>query len=199
MSDRLRPDHYSSLDAVLETAWQLLTRGFRDRKSDFRIAQVATVDAAGRPSIRSVVLRGFDADARVLRFHTDYRTAKVGVIRDRPQICVHFYDTREKVQLRLDCHARLHHQDAVCSSAWSALQPMSRACYAQDQAPGTIAAAPELATSPAGDQACDAFENFAVVTARIDTLEWLYLSAAGHRRARFAWDAGGDTATWLAP
>jgi hypothetical protein len=40
----------------------------------------------------------------------------------------------------------------------------------------------------------DSREHFAVVTAKVESIDWLELHADGHRRARF--DADG--ATWLA-
>ena len=44
-------------------------------------------------------------------------------------------------------------------------------------------------------------DNFCAILCTAFELEWLYLAAAGHRRARFAWSESGalTTATWLAP
>jgi hypothetical protein len=73
---------------------------------------------------------------------------------------------------------------------------MSRMCYAAPDAPGSpVPAPPPAPTDPEGGR-----ENFCAVLLRVDTLDWLLLAAAGHRRARFAWDADGAlTAAWIAP
>ena len=97
MSGDDRPAHYRDLDAVLPTAWWMLGWGVGDPKADFHIAQVATVDGAGRPTLRSMVLRGVDRDARAIRFHTDHRSGKVGELRTRGEIAALLYDRDEKV------------------------------------------------------------------------------------------------------
>ena len=63
-------------------------------------------------------------------------------------------------------------------------------------APGTAIADP--AAVPLEPGAAGA-THFAVVTCAVRSLEWLYLSAAGHRRARFDFEADPPGATWLVP
>ena len=199
MSNRVGAAHYHDLDAVLRAAWSMLERGVGDRKAEFHIAQVATIDDAGSPSIRSVVLRGFDRDRHTLRFHTDSRSCKVTEIQAQPALAVHFYDRTEKLQLRLSCHAKVHTRDDVTAAAWEAMRPMSRECYGQHWAPGTQLREPDLSSEMLAKEVLNAFDNFAVVIARIHTLQWLYLSSSGHRRARFDFRAGQEMRTWLAP
>ena len=199
MSNRLQPKHYTDLDSVLSTAWRLLSRGARDTKFDGHIVHVATVTGEGFPTIRSVVLRGFDQRTRTLRFHTDSRSRKSSEVFERPQIAAHLYAKRQKIQLRMLCRATLHHRDTASSAAWRSMQEMSRRCYHQVQPPGTVLEAPTMVTSESDLDADRAYDNFAVVAATIQKLEWLYLSAAGHRRALFDWRNGKETATWLAP
>lgn len=198
LSDRLRRAHYHDLEAVLEAAWALLDGGANDRRSGFHIAQVATIDEGGVPSLRSVVLRGFDPRSRVVRFHTDGRSRKVREITARPKIAMHLYDRSEKIQLRLICEARVHRRDTVSETAWRGMQTMSRVCYAQNFAPGSVLQTPQSASTELLDTAI-AEQNFAVVTAQILSLEWLYLSAEGHRRARFDWNGSAEMRSWLAP
>ena len=199
MSNRLQPSHFHNLEDALKAAWSLLGKGARNARSSFHVMQIASVTADGLPAIRSVVLRGVDAANRTIRFHTDSRSPKANEIFERPQIAAHFYSPKEKVQLRLQCRAQLHHHDAWSSSAWRHLQEMSRECYRQARPPGALLETPAHASfEPACDQQ-EAYDNFAVVTARIQRLEWLYLSSQGHRRARFEWPRGRQVATWLAP
>ena len=47
------------------------------------------------------------------------------------------------------------------------------------------------------EQSEEGYKNFTVIQCKIKTIEWLYLAAKGHRRARFDIDNSKDT--WLVP
>ena len=47
------------------------------------------------------------------------------------------------------------------------------------------------------EQSEDGYKNFTVIKCNIKSIEWLYLAAKGHRRAKFDIDA--QTETWLVP
>ena len=198
MSNRLQPRHYNDLDAILPAAWDLLARGARDRKSEFHILHLSTITADGFPSSRSVVLRGFDEQARSIQFHTDSRSEKAAEIFERPHVAIHAYSQAEKVQLRMQCRASFHHCDALTGAAWRTMHDMSRQCYTQDVSPGSPIETPTSGALNTEEGESKPYENFAVVIAMIQRLEWLYLSAAGHRRALFDWRHGELQKTWLA-
>jgi pyridoxamine 5'-phosphate oxidase len=199
MNDRQKTPNYGDLDAAVETAWRLLAEGVKTSRSECHILNLATVTDDGLPSIRSVVIRGFDARTRSIRFHTDYRSKKLSEITQRPYVVAHLYALREKVQLRMLCRATVDHGNSKTSAAWRSMKAMSRRCYGQLQAPGTAIEAPELIAMEPLAFVDATHENFAVVTAKIQTLDWLYLDAAGHRRAFFDWRNGAEIRTWLAP
>jgi hypothetical protein len=157
---------------------------------------VATTGLDGRPQVRTVVLRGLDVASRSLRFHTDRRSGKFGELSADPRIAVLGYDAGRKVQLRIGGVATLHADSDVAERAWAGSRPMSMMCYRQARSPGSALFTAQIddATLP------DGRENFTVVVVTITEVEWLYLAAQGHRRARFTW--GPDealSATWLAP
>jgi hypothetical protein len=182
-------------DALAEAMW-MLARGVADRRAALHTPTLATRAAGGAPALRTVVLRGFDPAERLLRFHTDRRSAKAGEIAADPRVALHGYDPAAQVQLRIAGVASLHLDDAVADAAWAGSRTMSRMCYAAPDAPGRpVPAPPPAPTDPEGGR-----ENFCAVLLRVDTLDWLLLAAAGHRRAHFAWDAQGAlTAGWVAP
>ena len=194
------PDFYDDLDASLAEAWHLLIRAAVDRRSPVHTIAIATVGLDGRPKVRTVVLRHTDAPARCLRFHTDARSEKFAEFAANPAVQVLAYDPARKIQLRLSGSALLHRGDDVARAAWQRSQPQSRQCYRQDAAPGTrgspSSAAPDALLAPA---AHDGEENFTAVEIAIEEIEWLYLAAPGHRRARFRWPDGQLDAVWLAP
>ncbi|MCA4920137.1 MAG: pyridoxamine 5'-phosphate oxidase family protein [Roseomonas sp.] len=191
-----RPAFADDLSAGLQEAFRLLANAVPDRRSPLHTPTLASLDYAGAPSLRTVVLRGFDAGARSLRFHTDRRSDKAhGIARD-PRVMMHFYDAALHVQMRVAGQAVLHLDDAVADAAWAASQRSSRMCYAAPDAPSAIVAAPP----PAPKDSDIGRPHFAAVVIGFHRLEWLWLAAAGHQRARFSWDEAGNlTAEWIAP
>ncbi len=191
-----RPAFVDDLSASLQEAFRLLANAVPDRRSPLHTPTLASLDDAGAPSLRTIVLRGFDAGARSLRFHTDRRSDKArGIARD-DRVMMHFYDAALHVQIRVAGRAALHLDDAVADDAWAASQRSSRMCYAAPDASGAIVASP-----PAAPKDSDIGRpHFAAVVIGFHCLEWLWLAAAGHQRARFSWDEAGDlTAEWIAP
>lgn len=191
-----RPAFADDLSVSLQEAFRLLANAVPDRRSPLHTPTLASLDDAGAPSLRTVVLRGFDAHGRMLRFHTDRRSDKAhGIARD-PRVMMHFYDAALHIQIRVAGRAALHLDDAVADAAWAASRSSSRMCYAAPDAPSAIVAAP-----PAAPQDSDIGRpHFAAVVIGFHRLEWLWLAAAGHQRARFIWDEAGKlTADWIAP
>lgn len=193
------PAFYDDLGATLAEAWRLLERGAADRRSGFHTPVLASLRADGRPAARTVVLRAADPEARILRFHTDRRSRKYREIAAEPRVAMQFYDPGAKVQLRIDGRATVHADDALARQAWTGSRPMSRACYGVAPGPGTEIGRPAEAVIDPVDGGEAGREHFAAVTVDIESIEWLYLAAAGHRRARFRWNSGVVSATWLVP
>jgi hypothetical protein len=191
-----RPPPPATPEEALADAFRLLSRGVADRRSPFHAPTLATRGTDGAPTLRTVVLRSFDPTARVVRIHTDRRSGKVAEIAADPRAALHVYDAGGQVQVRIAGVATLHVDDAVAQAAWAASREMSRMTYATPHAPG----APVEEPPGAPQDATGAEVNFAAVTLRIDAMDWLLLAAAGHRRARFAWDEAGVVSSgWVAP
>lgn len=192
---------FSSLDAA--ATWQrvaaALVAAAASSRHPFHLLSVATVDAAGAAAARTVVLRGFDAANREVRFHTDIRSGKAAAIRRDARVSLHWYAPHTKPQIRIPATASLHHADDIAFQAWRASPPMSRACYTAAHAPGEpLASFPAAPSAPAaGDDT--GLANFCVVRCRFESVELLALHAAGHQRVRI--DVASNPVTWtiLAP
>lgn len=198
------PSHYDDLDGSLAEAFRLLARGAADRRSAMHTPCVASVGLDGGPQLRSMVLRGFEPALRRLRLHTDRRSGKVAEFARLPLAAFHAYDPGAKVQLRADCRVELLNTGPLADAAWSASTRAARVCYRIEPGPGTpIPSGGGYDWRAAADGAGEAEAgraSFAIVLLTIDRLEWLFLHAAGHRRAEYRWDeAGGLAARWLAP
>jgi pyridoxine/pyridoxamine 5'-phosphate oxidase len=189
------PPWYDDLDGSLAEGWGLLVRGAVDRRSPMHTVAVATVDAEGLPSVRTVVLRAADPSRWRIRFHTDARSRKVAELARRPTVAVLAYHPAAKIQLRLTGRVRvLAGRDAA--PIWAQVTPHGRQCYRVAKAPG------EPIASPAEGALLDADgqDRFRAVEVDVSMIEWLYLAAAGHRRARFRRDPDGRIAgEWLVP
>lgn len=163
------------------------------------LVTVATVGQDGSPASRTVVLRGFDAVRRELRFHTDIRSPKAGQIARDGRVALHWYDARARLQIRIAALAVVHHADPVARDAWLASRPTSRACYGSAAAPGTPL--PEFTAAPEPLDAADSagLATFAVIRCRFTAVELLALHAAGHERILLRLDGDSPTGTILAP
>ena len=196
----------ATLDAVLADIWARLVRGGADRRSAFHTPVVASIGADGIPQQRVMVLRKCVEANATMRFHTDLRSAKVREIGSGGPVSVLGYDAGAKIQIRASGHGLLSDTDEIANAAWIASSPSSRRCYLTRYAPGSVAdkpmsglpaalenRVPERSETEAGRV------NFAVLTVRLDTLEWLYLAHDGQVRARFAHGEGGWKGEWLIP
>jgi pyridoxamine 5'-phosphate oxidase len=195
------PSFYNDLTETLSESWRLIARGVADRRSSFHHPTVATLGSDGRPRLRTVILRGCDVSSRTLRFHTDDRSEKVQEIANDSRVGLHFYDPTAKIQIRLDGIATLHRDDAVADTAWVATRTFSRQCYGIQPGPGVLLSDGKDFTLPETTDAATApgRANFCPITVEIKSLEWLYLAAAGHRRARYTWDGTAVSPQWLTP
>lgn len=196
------PSFANSLDATHREAFRILARAVADRRAPMHTPTVSTLGLDGRPRARVVVLRGFDASARTLRFHTDVRSEKFHELSADPRIAMLFYDVALKVQIRIEGVASLHHGDAVADKAWQESQAMSRHCYATTPAPGSAIVEGHAFHVPVGRELTDDGKpHFVAVVIKFDRLEWLWLGSDGHRRARFIWRAGENEpqSEWLVP
>lgn len=196
------------LDAVLVDIWQRLGRAAKDRRAAMHTPVVATITAGGYPSQRVMVLRAFDRASATLRFHTDARAAKVDQVGDGSPVSVLAYDPGAKRQFRLSGIARIETDSVAADGAWAEATLFARRCYLADPAPGTLSNAP-VSGLPADiegrkpdddDEVAPGRANFALLMAKIDTVEFLHLAHTGHRRALFRQaDDGQWHGQWLVP
>lgn len=200
-----KPAHYTRLDAAETTAWDMLEAAAASAKPAFHTPVLASVAPDGAPQARTVVLRGADRTARTLRFHTDARSPKADAIGADSRVEIVFYDADAKVQVRIAATAQVLTEGSAREAAWEASGSGSKVCYLAVAAPGTPHATPTSGLPPHADggQRLDektleeGRENFAVLHVAVERLDWLYLAAAGHRRARIDYAAG--TRTWVVP
>ncbi len=193
-----------TLDGILDDCLTELRAGVKAAAHAWHTAVLATVDN-GRPSARTVVVRYVADDMTRIVCHTDARSAKCGQLLTTPAASWLLYDASRKIQLRLSGPAELHSDDSLADRRWSESRLGSRRCYLA-AAPGSELDAPTSPLPvdlrdrrPDADEAQPGRSNFAVIVGHVDRLDWLLLTADGHRRARFAYRAGRWDGGWRAP
>ena len=199
------PDFYNYLDKVYLKIWDLLNSGLLDRDSDYHLP----VFICGEGKVfdgRTVVLRGFEEKNKVLWFHTDIRSKKIKILRINPNGSFLFYDKKKKIQLRILGNTKINHQNSVAQKAWEKTVHMSRQCYLGQKIPGTSTPNPTSGLSEDVDnfkysikESEIGYQNFCVVQSFITSVEWLYLAAKGHRRARFDLRNESVEKKWIIP
>ncbi len=196
----------SSLEEVLAETWASLRRGVEDRRSPLHTPTLATQSNDG-PAARTVVLRAVDESARTVTCHTDGRSGKVAQLSADPRVAWLFYDREHKRQLRLTGVGVVRRDGARVEECWRGSRPFSRRAYCTVSAPGTMIAragsglVPGLEERVPGSEESDRLgkPHFAIIDAVIDHVDWLWLAARGHRRARFDWNGKGWDASWVVP
>jgi len=180
----------TTLAGLLELVRTRIEAGLHDRDAAARLPVLATRDAEGWPSARSMVLRDFDPGEWTLDIHSDADAAKVLQLTDAPRAAIQFWDAEVALQVRMRAHVvRLPHEEE--KALWEEVPDDARARYGAVPPPGTPIAAHD-AWHPNPRPA-----RFAVLRARVLRVEALHLGET-YRRARFEREEGWQ-GSWLVP
>ena len=178
-----------------------LALAVKNRKSDFHVLNLADK----QPSVRSLVLRGFEQNS-IIWFHTHYSSTKVQFLSEHPEVCIHGYCRLNKVQLRIYGCAEILHSDQDSMIKWDNLPASARRCY--------LAETPGAVLESAGSGYAEEFDqnkllkqpetefargNFSRIKVDIFRIDYLSLAASGHRRAIFDKTENGWDGAWAVP
>lgn len=192
-------DFYNSLELTLLEAENLISDGVENSKSMFHTPVLSSF-VEKKISTRTVVLREFDSKNRTLRFHTDSRSGKIEELKENSISSVHGYDPDLKVQIRLKGKTSLHIDNEISKKAWAESREMSKMCYSVKDSPGNKISSPEPFDLIKEEIDIElGYNNFAVLHFSYDSLEFLFLKGAGHRRSLFDWSSDQLESSWLIP
>jgi len=207
----MQPAYYENFDEIIKQIWSMFDNAIKDRSSSFRIPVFICGDQKELDG-RIVVLRKSDQKNRVLQFHSDIRSDKISKLKSNSKASLLFYDKDEKIQVRAKVDCVINYKNEITKQSWLKTGHMSRKCYLVDNGPGSESEIPTSGLLPEKDnfdytmeESEKGYENFTVIQCKINSLEWLYLAAKGHRRARFEYgdNLGSDTTfvrkNWLVP
>ena len=199
----MQPAYYEDFSEIIKKIWLMLDDAITNRNSQFRTPTFICGDQLDFDG-RIVVLRKSDQKNNLLQFHSDIRSDKINILKKNPKASFLFYDKELKIQVRLKVEAIINHNNDVTKQSWEKTQHISRKCYLVNNGPGTVSDEPTSGLKPELDnfdytkeQSEEGYKNFTVIQCKIKSIEWLYLAAKGHRRARF--DLENNKDNWLVP
>ena len=199
----MQPAYYEDFSEIIKKIWLMLDDAITNRGSQFRIPTFICGDNSDFDG-RIVVLRKSDQKNNIIQFHSDIRSDKIKKLKKNSNASMLFYDKEEKIQVRLKVECKVNHNNDVTKESWSKTQHISRKCYLVDNGPGTESAIPTSGLKPelenfkfTVEQSEVGYKNFTVIQCKIKSIEWLFLAAKGHRRARF--NLENKKNSWLIP
>ena len=199
----MQPAYYENFKEIKKKIWSMLENAVTDRSSPFRIPIFICGDQSDFDG-RIVVLRKADNKNSLVQFHSDIRSDKIEKLKKNKNASMLFYDKDEKIQVRLKVECVVNHNNEITKESWLKTGHISRKCYLVDNGPGTKSENPTSGLKPELDnfeftmeQSEVGYKNFTVIQCKIKSIEWLYLAAKGHRRARL--DLENNKDTWLVP
>ncbi len=192
-----------NLSELEQDCWDRLVTGAVKSRTPFHTPSIATLHQ-GEVSLRTVVLRKTLPTERELRFHTDIRSPKWQELSKNPSISALFYDSIDRIQLRVKGKAVLHHTNEITAEAWQNTSLSSRKCYLTLFSPSSNT---DVSTSGLTDdiehenftlaESEMGYSNFGIVSIQVQSIDWLWLNHAGHRRAFFDYEKGMNS--WMIP
>ena len=199
----MQPAYYEDFKEIKKKIWSMLDDAVTNRSSQFRIPVFICGDRSDFDG-RIVVLRKSDQINNLVQFHSDIRSDKIPKLKNNTNASMLFYDKEEKIQVRLKVECVINHDNEITKESWSKTGHISRKCYLVDNGPGSESPTPTSGLKPELDnfeftmeQSEEGYKNFTVIQCKIKSIEWLYLAAKGHRRARF--DLINNKENWLVP
>ncbi len=191
---------------IFEDIKKNLNIGVKDRRHGFHTPIFSNIDQQRSIDSRIVVLRKFDSKKMILNFHTDFRSPKVNSLKKNNNSLFVFYDEKLKIQLRIQTASTINNQNHICKEMWENTKLYSRKCYLTKKSPSSITNQPEdgipkslKGKEPTKDESEEGYKNFTVIENHIKLIDWLYLSANGHRRLKITFKDINPIFDWLIP
>ena len=195
--------YYEDFTEIKNKIWSMLDNAIKDRSSSFRIPVFICGNQDDFDG-RIVVLRKSDKSNNLIQYHSDIRSNKIAKLKNNKNASMLFYDKEEKIQVRLKVECTVNHDNEITKESWLKTGHMSRKCYLVENGPGTETLIPTSGLKPEFDnfeftmqESEVGYKNFTVIHCKIKSMEWLYLAAKGHRRAKF--ELENNKEYWLVP
>jgi|TARA_Y100000996_G_C22379489_1_gene584490 pyridoxamine 5'-phosphate oxidase len=197
-------NYYENPKEIKKKIWDLLFDAVKNRSSEFRTPVFICGNEKDLDG-RVVVLRKVDDHNNFIQYHSDIRSTKINKIKANPNCSILFYGKEEKIQLRIKAKCEVNYDNDITKESWEKTGHISRKCYLVTNGPGTESDKPTSGLDIKFDnfnftkeESEAGYKNFCVIKCKIESIEWLYLAAKGHRRALIDFN-GSKKFTWLVP
>lgn len=189
-----------TLSEVFTQCWGKLLYGSLASNHAFHTGVIGNQQGVS-VNMRTVVLRTVDPEEKLLLFYTDQRSAKMRDFSINPLASWLFYDSSERVQVRLSGEVDIHHMDETTENHWQKVSKEARKLYMAVPGPSASSDHPAdgLEHLNGDTNTEEGYPHFAVVVTRVNHIEWLSLKEGGHRRAEFRLMDNGWKGQWLIP
>jgi len=167
---------HSSLEEILQLAFEELRRAVADKRHPFRYFAFATFNSH-RVGLRTVVLRKLQDD--LIYIYTDKRSDKVSDLLNNNQCSALFYHDKKKIQIRIEGHVEVHVSGEAFDNEWSKLSPRARKAYQFTHPPG------DIIESPQEGHVTEDRNEFCLLQMKLELIEVLQLNKMKHIRAQF--------------
>lgn len=177
----------TELKNIKAAIWQNLELSVSERGHQWRTPVLATIDTAGTPQARTVVLRSVNTAAQQLRIFTDKRSPKVEELLQQPRASLLFWSSSLSWQVRISAQISVITEGEAIDQAWARISKSAAASdYLTFEAPGS--------PLPAMMRKADS-HALAILEAQAEEIDWLEINPGGHRRARLS----REKEEWLVP
>lgn len=187
---------------IRQRLWMELQRAPHDRHHEWRTPVLATVSADGLPQARTVVLRQASAQDATLQIYTDSRSPKVAELTANPRVVLAFWSKRLSWQLRVQAVASVQHSGPTVDAVWAKVsQSAAAGDYLSANAPGDVLPEAMAADASGASEPHDHLparqtaHHLAIITAHVQSIDWLELARSGHRRGVVQ----GENWQWCVP
>ncbi|MFM8313567.1 MAG: pyridoxamine 5'-phosphate oxidase family protein, partial [Deltaproteobacteria bacterium] len=126
----------ASLEEIHQAIWKKLEHAVRHRDSAWHLPVLATV-RAGKPELRTLVLRGALPEKNTVWMHTDLRSPKCQDLKNCSAASLLFYDSIDRWQLRLNGTIQLDSNSESTETTWKKVSASAKRCYQGPFVPGT--------------------------------------------------------------
>jgi pyridoxine/pyridoxamine 5'-phosphate oxidase len=196
-----------NLQSLEALAWKKLLNGAVKKKNGFRTMCVGTIGEDNNASLRIVVNRKVDETKKIIYFYTDNRSRKFYDLQKDNRISLLFYDARQKMQIVVKGHTKLHTNDILSIDRWKATSAQARLGYMTLLPPNTKSIITTVGyenrfsdVKPTDAESNLYKNNFSVIACEVYDLEFLYLDYLGNRKANFYYENGDLTdCYWAVP
>ncbi|MBT8290747.1 MAG: pyridoxamine 5'-phosphate oxidase family protein [Muriicola sp.] len=163
----------------LEEIKSELQRAASEKDHPFRYFTLATVGLERVARLRTVVLRKFEKDLKLI-FYTDSRSKKMIHLQENKNVGLLFYDPQTLTQIRMEGIANVIQDKEAIAKAWDEIELKARKDYTTVSTPGTSLDSPDQLDY------LDDEDHFCIIEVIPFKVEYLQLKRPNHIRVNFS-------------